>query len=57
VAARAAFVDAEHALDPSYAEKAGVNINRLLVSQPDTGRAALEITDMLVPLETRSTSS
>jgi recombination protein RecA len=44
----AAFVDAEHALDPSYAEKLGVNINELLVSQPDTGEQALEITDMLV---------
>jgi recombination protein RecA len=44
----AAFVDAEHALDPSYAEKLGVNITELLVSQPDTGEQALEITDMLV---------
>jgi recombination protein RecA len=44
----AAFVDAEHALDPSYAEKLGVNIGELLVSQPDTGEQALEITDMLV---------
>ncbi|HTC44407.1 MAG TPA: recombinase RecA [Steroidobacteraceae bacterium] len=44
----AAFVDAEHALDPSYAEKLGVNIADLLVSQPDTGEQALEITDMLV---------
>jgi recombination protein RecA len=44
----AAFVDAEHALDPSYAEKLGVNVNELLVSQPDTGEQALEITDMLV---------
>jgi recombination protein RecA len=44
----AAFVDAEHALDPSYAEKLGVDINNLLVSQPDTGEQALEITDMLV---------
>lgn len=44
----AAFVDAEHALDPVYAEKIGVNINELLVSQPDTGEQALEITDMLV---------
>ncbi|HEY1491592.1 MAG TPA: recombinase RecA [Steroidobacteraceae bacterium] len=44
----AAFVDAEHALDPAYAEKLGVNINELLVSQPDTGEQALEITDMLV---------
>ncbi|WP_126455699.1 recombinase RecA [Sulfuriflexus mobilis] len=43
-----AFVDAEHALDPSYAEKLGVNIDDLLVSQPDTGEQALEITDMLV---------
>lgn len=44
----AAFVDAEHALDPSYAEKLGVKIDELLVSQPDTGEQALEITDMLV---------
>src|SRR6185437_3928916 len=44
----AAFVDAEHALDPSYAEKLGVNIGDLMVSQPDTGEQALEITDMLV---------
>ncbi|MBI1195360.1 MAG: recombinase RecA [Gammaproteobacteria bacterium] len=44
----AAFVDAEHALDPSYAEKIGVNVDDLLVSQPDTGEQALEITDMLV---------
>ena len=43
-----AFVDAEHALDPSYAEKLGVNVDDLLVSQPDTGEQALEITDMLV---------
>jgi len=44
----AAFVDAEHALDPSYAEKLGANVDELLVSQPDTGEQALEITDMLV---------
>ncbi len=44
----AAFVDAEHALDPQYAEKLGVNVEDLLVSQPDTGEQALEITDMLV---------
>ena len=44
----AAFVDAEHALDPIYAEKLGVQIDDLLVSQPDTGEQALEITDMLV---------
>ncbi len=43
-----AFVDAEHALDPIYAEKLGVNIDDMLVSQPDTGEQALEITDMLV---------
>ena len=43
-----AFVDAEHALDPVYAEKLGVKVNDLLVSQPDTGEQALEITDMLV---------
>ncbi len=44
----AAFIDAEHALDPSYAGKLGVDIDELLVSQPDTGEQALEITDMLV---------
>ncbi|MFC5180956.1 recombinase RecA [Actinomadura harenae] len=44
----AAFVDAEHALDPEYASKLGVDIDALLVSQPDTGEQALEITDMLV---------
>ena len=44
----AAFVDAEHALDPVYAGKLGVNVQELLVSQPDTGEQALEITDMLV---------
>ncbi len=44
----AAFVDAEHALDPLYAEKLGVDVEELLVSQPDTGEQALEITDMLV---------
>jgi len=43
-----AFVDAEHALDPVYAQKLGVNVDDLLVSQPDTGEQALEITDMLV---------
>ena len=43
-----AFVDAEHALDPIYAEKLGVNVDDLLVSQPDTGEQALEVTDMLV---------
>ena len=43
-----AFVDAEHALDPVYAEKLGVNIDDLIVSQPDTGEQALEVTDMLV---------
>ena len=43
-----AFIDAEHALDPIYAEKLGVNIDELLVSQPDTGEQALEICDMLV---------
>lgn len=44
----AAFIDAEHALDPGYAEKLGVNVDDMLVSQPDTGDQALEITDMLV---------
>lgn len=43
-----AFIDAEHALDPIYAEKLGVNVDDLLVSQPDTGEQALEVTDMLV---------
>ncbi|GAB2708672.1 recombinase RecA [Microbacterium marinum] len=44
----AAFVDAEHALDPDYAQKLGVDIDQLLVSQPDTGEQALEIADMLI---------
>ena len=44
----AAFIDAEHALDPIYAAKLGVDIDALLVSQPDTGEQALEITDMLI---------
>src|SRR5229473_3936334 len=44
----AAFVDAEHALDPSYARKLGVNLDDLLISQPDSGEQALEITDVLV---------
>ncbi|VAW48839.1 RecA protein, partial [hydrothermal vent metagenome] len=44
----AAFVDAEHALDPLYAKKIGVNVDDMLISQPDTGEQALEITDMLV---------
>ena len=44
----AAFVDAEHALDPAYAERLGVNLKELLISQPDTGEQALEIVDMLV---------
>lgn len=44
----AAFIDAEHALDPVYAEKLGVNLDELLISQPDTGEQALEIADMLV---------
>ncbi len=44
----AAFIDAEHALDPVYAAKLGVNVDDLLLSQPDTGEQALEIADMLV---------
>ncbi len=44
----AAYVDAEHALDPVYASKLGVDINEMLISQPDTGEQALEITDTLV---------
>jgi recombination protein RecA len=44
----AAFIDAEHALDPTYAKKLGVNTDDMLISQPDTGEQALEITDMLV---------
>lgn len=44
----AAFIDAEHALDPGYAKKLGVNVDELLISQPDTGEQALEIADMLV---------
>ena len=41
-----AFIDAEHALDPQYAEKLGVNVDELLLSQPDTGEQALEVADM-----------
>ncbi len=48
VGGTAAFIDAEHALDPQYAAKLGVNVPDLLISQPDTGEQALEITDMLV---------
>src|SRR5690606_19807965 len=44
----AAFIDAEHALDPIYAEKLGVNVEELIISQPDTGEQALEVTEMLV---------
>ncbi|MEE8238171.1 MAG: recombinase RecA, partial [Gammaproteobacteria bacterium] len=44
----AAFVDAEHALDPAYAKRLGVKVDELLISQPDTGEQALEITDMLI---------
>ncbi|HQK32426.1 MAG TPA: ATPase domain-containing protein, partial [Phycicoccus sp.] len=44
----AAFIDAEHALDPEYAKKLGVDTDNLLVSQPDTGEQALEIADMLI---------
>ena len=44
----AAFIDAEHALDPDYAQKLGVDTDALLVSQPDTGEQALEIVDMLI---------
>ena len=44
----AAFIDAEHALDPVYAEKLGVNVEELLISQPDTGEQALEVTDIMV---------
>jgi recombination protein RecA len=44
----AAFIDAEHALDPQYAQKLGVDVGQLLISQPDTGEQALEIADMLV---------
>ena len=45
---RAAFIDAEHALDPIYAKNLGVNVNELLLSQPDTGEQALEITESLI---------
>lgn len=48
VGGTAAFIDAEHALDPSYAQKLGVDIDNLIVSQPDTGEQALEVTEMLV---------
>src|SRR5512147_1094826 len=43
-----AFIDAEHAMDPSYARRIGVDIDQLLVSQPDTGEQALEITELLI---------
>ena len=52
----AAFIDAEHALDPTYAQRLGVNIDELLVPQPDSGEQALEIADLLVR-SARSTSS
>ena len=48
---RAAFIDAEHALDPVYAKRLGVNIDELLISQPDTGEQALEICEALVRSE------
>ncbi|MCI6014076.1 MAG: DNA recombination/repair protein RecA, partial [Coprobacillus sp.] len=51
---RAAFIDAEHALDPVYAERLGVNIDELLLSQPDTGEQALEICEALVRSEALS---
>ena len=51
----AAFIDAEHALDPAYAKKLGVDVDNLLVSQPDYGEQALEITEALVALRMRST--
>ena len=51
---KAAFIDAEHALDPVYAKKLGVNINDLLLSQPDTGEQALEICEALVRSEAMS---
>jgi recombination protein RecA len=44
----AAFIDAEHAMDPIYARKLGVDVDELLISQPDTGEQALEIADMLI---------
>ena len=47
---RCAFIDAEHAMDPAYAERIGVNVDELLVSQPDYGEQALEITELLDPL-------
>ena len=52
----AAFVDAEHALDPGYAKKLGVNIDELIVSQPDTGEQALEIVDTLVRSKDRKST-
>ena len=48
VGGTAAFIDAEHALDPVWAEKLGVNLNELLISQPDTGEQALEIAETLI---------
>src|SRR3546814_5436950 len=52
----AAFVDAEHALDPGYAKKLGVDIDELIVSQPDTGEQALEIVDTLVRSKDRKST-
>src|SRR3546814_8183544 len=52
----AAFVDAEHALDPVYAKKLGVDIDELIVSQPDTGEQALEIVDTLVRSKDRKST-
>jgi recombination protein RecA len=52
-----AFIDAEHALDPTYARKLGVNLDDLLISQPDTGEQALEIVDTLVRPWCRGPSS
>ena len=56
-AASCAFIDAEHALDPAYAARLGVNIDALLVCQPDTGEQALEIAEMLVRSRRASISS
>ena len=53
----AAFIDAEHALDPIYAKAIGVDVDELLISQPDTGEQALEIADMLIRPEPQMSSS
>ncbi len=56
VGKKCTFIDAEHALNPAWAQKLGVNIDRLLISQPDSGEQALEIADTLIRYDTRINS-